>query len=85
MTPVTDVASDHVSLKIASGAAFASIACSHSGGIAAADELFEVAVENMGSGLKQEMSVVRPPAHRLSLVHSFVNDLVNRGFNEAGP
>ena len=42
------------------------------------DELIEVAVENMSSGRKQEMSAARRPAHRLSLVHSFVDDLVDR-------
>jgi hypothetical protein len=53
-------------------------------GIAATNELIEVAVENAGSGLKQQMDAARCPAHRLTFVAALVDDLVDRRLHEAG-
>jgi len=48
------------------------------------DELIEVAVEDPCSGLEQQASATRRPAHPLKLVKAFVQDLVDRGLYEAG-
>jgi hypothetical protein len=53
-------------------------------GIAATDELIEVAVENAGPGLKQQVGAARCPAHRLTFVTALVDDLVDRRLHEGG-
>ncbi|MEA2792564.1 MAG: hypothetical protein QOG73_4970 [Acetobacteraceae bacterium] len=53
-------------------------------GVATADELIEIAVEDSCSGLEQQVSATGRPAHRLTLVEAFVHDLVDRGLHEAG-
>ena len=47
-------------------------------GVATADELIEVAVENPGARLKEQVSTFRRPTHRLAFVKTFVHDLVHR-------
>ena len=47
-------------------------------GIAIADELIEVAVENPSAGLEHQVGTCRRPPHRLTLVRALVHDLVHR-------
>ena len=49
------------------------------GGRAAADEVIEIAVEDAGAGLQQQVGAPRRPAHRLAFVEALFDDLVDRG------
>jgi hypothetical protein len=53
-------------------------------GIAVADDLVEVAIENAGSGLKQQVGTARRLAHRLTFATMLVDDLVDHRLYKAG-
>lgn len=61
------------------------ISCDRSeGGIAAPDEVIEVAVANAGPGPEQQMGTARRPAHRLACIHVLVDDLVDCRLRKPG-